>query len=83
MRKKDSMQALHDEWKEMATHLSKKVPEGYIHDKLYDQLSWLKKQLDQSESLQEGELIFSYFNEVVESFNQELKLDISSQFKKQ
>lgn len=73
---------LKKEWKLMAVHLSKEVPEGYIRDKLFDQLSWLKKQMDYYKEVNDYQSVCYYFNEVVDSFNQELRLDKKHSFKK-
>lgn len=76
------LESVHNEWKKMALHLSTNVPEGQIRDRLYDQLSWLKEQIDGYQSNNDSSNLRECFNEVVESFNQELKLKSESSFPK-
>lgn len=78
----NKIDVLKKEWKQMAVHLSKEVPEGCIRDKLYDQLSWLKKQMDYYKEVNDYQSVRYCFNEVVDSFNQELRLDKKHSFKK-
>jgi len=77
------LDSIQNEWKDMALHLSKNVPEGQIRDRLYDQLSWLKEQIDGYQPDEaDPSMLRDCFNEVVESFNQELKLKRDSIFRK-
>lgn len=76
------LDSVQDEWNKMAVHLSTQVPEGQIHDRLYDQLSWLKEQIDEYELDKDPAALKECFNEVVESFNSELKLKRETGFLK-
>ncbi len=58
----------------MAIYLSQKIPEGKIHDTLYDELVWLKKQLKYYQAVNDLSALTPYFDEVSSHFHSQKKL---------
>lgn len=74
-------QLVNSEFSKMENFLLSHVGDGGVKEKLYDQLIWLRYQINYFQTSHNLELLEENFNWVVSNFNHDLSLTSQRQFK--